>query len=145
MKLRRGICWGFFGGRKDCNLKLYSVNNAIYSKISNFFLNELKISVILKRQKYQLTSFMPLLISFWTSSIENPPRLSLSECDDTKADEKSYKLHLKKKLRFIYKLQWNSEYDVTFKRKYSCKNCIYSISEKTFLKNFTLVFVFVFV
>lgn len=51
---------------------------------------------ILKRQKYQLTSFVPLLISFWTSSIENPPRLSLSECDDTKADEKSYKLHLKK-------------------------------------------------
>jgi hypothetical protein len=46
---------------------------------------------------------VPLLISFWTSSIENPPRLSLSECDDTKADEKSYKLHLKK-LRFIYKL-----------------------------------------
>lgn len=53
----------------------------------------MSLSFILKRQKYQLTSFMPLLISFCTSSIENPPRLSLSECEDTKADEKSYKLH----------------------------------------------------
>lgn len=36
-----------------------------------------------------LTSLFPLLISFFTSSMENPPMLSLSEWDVTRAEEKS--------------------------------------------------------
>lgn len=32
---------------------------------------------------------LPLLISFFTSSTENPPMFSLSECDVTRAEENS--------------------------------------------------------
>lgn len=45
----------------------------------------------LRRKRRVLTNLFPLFISFLTSSMENPPMLSLSEGDVTRAEEKSCK------------------------------------------------------
>lgn len=52
------------------------------------------LTALLSVKRPVLTSLFPLLISFLTSSIENPPMLSLSEGDVTRAEEKSCKGHL---------------------------------------------------